>query len=106
VKTENPSACGTVNWKTVKNSDSAVLPVVPNSVNVQGAINLIIQSKTLLTVTNTCDNIYIILTNYRTWMSNTRYDIDTVTCYLRSQPIRGLLLGNSFVNTQQYWSRF
>jgi hypothetical protein len=28
-----------------------------------------------------------------------------VTCYLRSQPIRGSLLGNSFVNTQQYWSR-
>jgi hypothetical protein len=29
-----------------------------------------------------------------------------VTCYLRSQPIRGSLLGNSFVNTQQYWSRY
>jgi hypothetical protein len=28
-----------------------------------------------------------------------------VTCYLRSQPIRGSLLGNSCVNTQQYWSR-
>jgi hypothetical protein len=27
-----------------------------------------------------------------------------VTCYQRSQPIIGLLLGNSFVNTQQYWS--
>jgi hypothetical protein len=27
-----------------------------------------------------------------------------VTCCVRSQYIRGSLLGNSFVNTQQYWS--
>jgi hypothetical protein len=31
--------------------------------------------------------------------------VHIVTCYLRSQPVRGSLLGNSFVNTQQYWSR-
>jgi hypothetical protein len=34
VKTENPSACGMVNCRVCGNSDNAVLPVVPNSVNV------------------------------------------------------------------------
>jgi hypothetical protein len=34
VDNENPSACVTVNWKILYNSDSSVLPVVPNCVNV------------------------------------------------------------------------
>jgi hypothetical protein len=38
-----------------------------------------------------------------TYLSKIHFNI--VTCYLRSQPIRGSFLGNSFVNTQQYWSR-
>jgi hypothetical protein len=45
VKTENPSACATMKWK-VWNSDNVVLPVVSSHVNVQGALNPIIQSKT------------------------------------------------------------
>jgi hypothetical protein len=36
VKSENPSGCGTVNWKVCGNSDSDVLPVVPNCENVPG----------------------------------------------------------------------
>jgi hypothetical protein len=35
-------------------------------------------------------------------LASIRYN--NVTCYVRSQHIRGSLLGNTFVNTQQYWS--
>jgi hypothetical protein len=38
-------------------------------------------------------------------LRNVKRVYSIVTCYLRSQPIRGSFLGNSFVNTQQYWSR-
>jgi hypothetical protein len=52
-----------------------------------------------------CCNLPNLITLYKTinWFSSK--DINIVTCYLRSKPIRDSLLGNSFVNTQQYWSR-
>jgi hypothetical protein len=46
VKAKNSSVYLMENCKACGNSGSAVLPVVPNSVNVQGAINPIIQYKT------------------------------------------------------------
>jgi hypothetical protein len=47
VKTENPSACATVNCKVRGDSGSAVLPVVPSCVN-NVSINPVIQYKTRL----------------------------------------------------------
>jgi hypothetical protein len=48
VKTEEPSACGTVKRKVCRIAIARYLPVVPSCVNVEGAINPIIQSKTRL----------------------------------------------------------